>query len=116
MEDKSAIACYFDAFSKYFVFEGRATRREFWYFFLFNFICMFVLSMISRADGGVLFLIYWLVQLIPNLSVTARRLHDIGKSAWWLIVYIIPLLSVIVLIFCAFGSEKGTNQYGEQIL
>lgn len=97
---------YFDCFKKYATFSGRATRKEFWMFFLFNVIILMVLNAIDTVMGtavpeagfGLLSGIYYLVILLPSLAVAVRRLHDIGNSGWWILIGIIPLIGAIVLL------------------
>ena len=97
-------------FKKYATFEGRARRSELWWFFLFNFIAGLILSAVS---AGVLGMAYNLAVLLPSLAVGARRLHDTGRSGWWLLIGLIPLIGLIVLIwFYATPGHKGANQYG----
>ncbi len=101
---------YIGVLKKYAVFEGRATRSEFWYFFLFNLI---ISTIISFLHIPILGFVYALGVLIPGLAVGARRLHDIGKSGWWLLIGPIPLVGAIVLIiFAAMDSQPGDNEYG----
>ena len=102
------------AFKKYAVFEGRSRRREFWFFTLFCYIVMAVLYVVDMMLGtGVLSTIFGLAVLIPSLAVGARRLHDTGRSGWWLLLYLVPLVGFIVLIvFFVMDSQPGTNEYG----
>ena len=84
-------------FSKYATFSGRARRSEFWYFFLFNFLVSFVLGLIpflSVVSG-----LWALAVLIPNLAVAVRRLHDIGKSGWTYLYFLIPSFIFIGYMF-----------------
>jgi len=102
------------------VFDGRARRKEYWYFVLFNAIIGFVLGLIEAVAGiapeigfSVLGGIYTLAILLPSLGVNIRRLHDTGRSGWWLFISLIPLIGgFIMLIFMLFDSQEGTNQYG----
>jgi len=111
---------YFQVLKKYVVFDGRARRREYWYFVLFNIIIAFVLGIIDgfvgfATDGGlgVLSGIYTLAILLPGIGVSIRRLHDTGRSGWWLFINLVPLIGgLIVLLFMVGDSQKGTNQYG----
>ena len=111
---------YFQVLKKYAVFKGRAGRKEYWYFVLFNFIIGFVLGFIEGLVGittvmyfPVLGLIYTLAILLPGLGVTVRRLHDTGRSGWWLFISFIPLIGpIILLIFTVDSSQEGPNQYG----
>ena len=105
---------YLTVLKKYATFSGRARRQEFWMFALINFIIMVILSALDMALGiGLLSGIYALGVLIPSLAVGARRLHDIGKSGWWQLVGLIPLIGLIVLIiFFVMDSNPGDNPYG----
>ena len=111
---------YFQVLKKYAVFDGRARRKEYWYFVLFNSIIGFVLGLIESLAGiapemgySVLGLIYGLAVLLPGLGVGIRRLHDTGRSGWWLFISLIPLIgAIILLILMATDSQEGTNQYG----
>jgi uncharacterized membrane protein YhaH (DUF805 family) len=106
-------------FNKYASFRGRARRPEFWYFALFNFIAQLVLSVVdimllgAGSDFSPLSSIYSLAVFIPALAVGARRLHDIGRSGWWQLIMLIPLIGIIVLIvWWASRGNDGVNKYG----
>lgn len=109
---------YLEVLKKYAVFNGRARRAEYWWFFLFSVIISIVLSVIdSFITGpqsiGILGLIYSLAVLIPSIAVGIRRLHDTGRSGWWLLISFVPLIGAIVLIvFFVLDSQPGENQYG----
>lgn len=110
---------YTDVIKKYVVFSGRARRKEYWMFVLFNVIISIILSIIdsiakTRSGGvGILGAIYSLAVLLPSLGVTVRRLHDTNKSGWWILIGIIPLIGAIILIvFTATEGTPGDNQYG----
>ncbi len=93
-------------------FEGRATRAEFWWFFLFNLIVGLILSLFGRV-GTVLSGVWSLAILLPYLGVSARRLHDINKSGWLLLLALIPLVGAIILIvWWAKEGDTEPNQYG----
>lgn len=111
-------------FVKYTDFSGRATRSEFWYFCLFSTLLGQCSTVIDAAIVGESYwsydeyfgpacIIYLLIILIPDLAVTARRLHDINRSGWWMLL-IFTGIGVIVLIYwhCR-TSEEGSNSYGE---
>lgn len=107
---------YLTVLKKYAVFDGRAGRQEFWFFFLFNLIVVIVLGFIDKMLGsaGFLGLIYALAVLLPNIGVSIRRLHDTNRSGWWLLLSFIPLIGAIVLlVFMALEGTPGANQYGE---
>lgn len=103
--------------SRYASFTGRATRSEYWYFFLFNFIALLLAKIIGFAisppAAALLSLPVSLALLLPGISVGARRLHDLDKTGWWLLLWLIPVLGWIVLIvwFCMAGRE-GENRFG----
>ena len=102
-------------------FTGRARRSEYWYFVLFNFIVSILIGLSLGVIAGLLnvpalvYLAYlWsLAVFIPSLAVSVRRLHDIGRSGWWLLLSLIPLVGAIILIiwYCK-DSQPGANQYG----
>ena len=106
-------------------FSGRASRSEYWYFVLLNFIISMVFNIITfvLASNGVsdgltvVQVLSWLVSLalfLPGLGVSVRRLHDIGKSGWWLFIILIPCcigLIWLVILMCK-GSEMEENEYG----
>ncbi len=104
-------------FSQYAGFSGRARRSEYWYFTLFNFIVTGVVSVLSSVTGSTIFSVlsglFSLAVLIPGIAVCIRRLHDIGKSGWYLLFVLIPLVGAIILIvwYCK-DSMPGENQYG----
>jgi len=99
--------------SKYADFNGRATRSEYWYFILFYILISIVLGLIDRfvinsqsgmsideaTQGGFLQFIFALGLLIPMIAIGIRRLHDIEKSGWWLLIGLVPVLGAIVLIY-----------------
>lgn len=112
---------YLEALKKYAVFSGRARRREYWLFSLFNLIISLVLTFIGAAAGlgdtdagyGLLGSLYTLGVLIPGVAVSVRRLHDIGRSGWWLFISLVPFIGAIVLlVFALLDSQPGPNQYG----
>jgi len=112
---------YIKALKKYAEFEGRTPRKDFWMFVLFHVLItiglMILDNLLGLADAqsgyGVLTGLYGLAVFIPGLAISMRRLHDIGKSGWWLLLNFIPLIGPLVLIvFYVLDSEKGTNQYG----
>lgn len=99
-------------FSKYADFTGRARRSEFWFWSLFTFIVVVLLSCIP-VIGWILLPIAGIAFIIPSLAVGARRLHDTGKSGWWWLINLIPTVGTIILIvFWVQDSHAGKNQYG----
>jgi uncharacterized membrane protein YhaH (DUF805 family) len=111
---------YLAVLKKYAVFSGRARRQEFWTFALISFVISVILGAIDgaiRSGGNVsvagLSGLYSLAVLIPSLAVTVRRLHDTGRSGWWILIELIPLIGLVVLLFFLVqDSEPGPNQYG----
>ena len=105
---------YTAVLKNYVGFSGRARRQEYWMFTLFNSIIVVVLDIIGLAvKFPELGLIYGLAVLLPSLAVAFRRLHDTGKTAWWLLIGIIPLVGAIVLlVFVCLEGTRGDNQYG----
>lgn len=106
---------YLKALKNYVGFEGRAQRMEYWMFTLFNAIIAMVLSLLVYVSEFLYFLvvIYYVAVLLPSLAVTVRRLHDTGKSGWWILISLVPLVgSIILLVFVCTDSQAGDNQYG----
>ncbi len=87
-------------FKKYADFEGRASRSEFWFFYLFNMI----LSMVTCG-------IACLATIIPTYAVAARRLHDTGRSGWWLLLGLVPIVGLILIVWWIEDSHED-NEYG----
>ncbi|MFJ7128640.1 DUF805 domain-containing protein [Streptomyces sp. NPDC098101] len=105
---------YLDVLKKYAVFSGRARRKEFWMFTLFNFIAAVILSILDNILGiQILSLIYTLAVFLPALGVSVRRLHDTGRSGWWILIALVPLVGFIVLlVFNCLEGEQQQNAYG----
>jgi uncharacterized membrane protein YhaH (DUF805 family) len=112
---------YFEVFKKYAVFQGRAGRKEYWFFVLFNIIVSTALAFLDRITGtfvadagfGILSAIYTLAVILPGIAVSVRRLHDTGRSGWWFLVTIVPILGFFVfLYFMVLDSDPGANKFG----
>lgn len=107
---------YMEALTKYVEFDGRARRKEFWTFTLTNFVISIVLSILDSIVGlgiGFIGTLFSLAILLPSLAVGVRRLHDIGKEGWWILIGLIPIIGWIVLIyFYVQEGEAGANAYG----
>ena len=111
---------YLAVLQNYADFGGRARRREYWYYFLFNMLIAMALGFIEgmlglyRNSGLSVFAgLYSLVVLIPSLAVGARRLHDTGRSGWWQLIALIPILGgLVLLVFLVQDSQPGDNAYG----
>ncbi|MBD9483163.1 DUF805 domain-containing protein [Pseudomonas sp. PDM14] len=111
---------YLDVLKQYAVFTGRARRKEYWMFFLFNLIAAVVLGIIDGVLGlslsqgmGLLGSLYALAVLLPSIGVTIRRLHDTNRSGWWCLIAFVPLIGgIVLLVFMLLDSTPGDNQYG----
>ena len=111
---------YLEAWKNYVNFQGRARRKAYWMFILFNLIALVVLSFIESAIGlsgqngyGILTGLYTLAIILPLIALAVRRLHDTGRSGWWILIGLVPLIGPIVLIvFYVTDSQPGTNEYG----
>ncbi len=112
---------YITCWKKYVDFSGRARRREYWWFYLINSIIASILAMIavftSRETNISPF--YWVAVLfslaiiLPSLAVQIRRLHDVGKSGWWIFISLVPFIGGLwLLVLMLSDSQAGTNQYG----
>ena len=100
---------------KYATVSGRARRKEYWMFFLFNMLIALGIQIIEAVlgTGGMLGGLYSLAVLLPGWAVFTRRMHDIGKSGWWWLIALIPLVgSIVLLVFACKDSEPGDNAYG----
>jgi uncharacterized membrane protein YhaH (DUF805 family) len=113
-DENSMIDWYLAALKKYATFQGRARRKEYWYFLLFSFVINVVLIMIDGVMGtlsddsgmGLLSSIYSIGIFLPSISAAVRRLHDTNHSGWWLWIPIIPL------IFLVSDTKPENNEYG----
>jgi uncharacterized membrane protein YhaH (DUF805 family) len=131
---------YLEVLKKYAVFSGRARRKEYWMFWLFNWIIGFVLYFIENIagiapeSGRVLMILYTLAVLLPTLAVAVRRLHDTGRSGWWLLImlavavrrlhdpgrsgwwlltsFVAIIGGIVLLVFLVQDSQPAENQYG----
>ena len=107
---------YLKVLKNYVGFSGRARRKEYWMFTLFTIIVTIVLAILDTMIGseiGILGLLYGLGVLLPSFAVSFRRLHDIDKSAWWLLIALVPLIGAIVLlVFACMEGTRGDNRFG----
>jgi uncharacterized membrane protein YhaH (DUF805 family) len=103
-------------FSQYVGFTGRARRSEFWYWTLFQIILGIIASILDRAafdrNNGAFSAVVGLALLLPSLAVAVRRLHDSGRTGWWLLIGLIPVIGTIVLIIFYVQDSQGDNKYG----
>lgn len=112
---------YLAVLKKYAVFSGRARRKEYWMFFLFNLIFAIVAAILDNVLGttiagggyGVIYILYCLAVLLPGLAVAVRRLHDVQKSGWFLFIVLIPIIGAIwLLVLMCTDGNPGKNEYG----
>ena len=106
---------YIATLKRYADFSGRSRRKEYWMFVLINFIIAIVLAVIESIIGtqGIIGMLFSLLILVPGIAVTVRRLHDTGRSGWWILIALVPLVGgIVLLVFCAMDSEPGDNEYG----
>lgn len=112
---------YLKVLKQYADFSGRARRTEYWMFTLFNFIFLIVAAILDNIIGltaegtpyGAFYFIYAIAVLLPNFAVGVRRLHDVGKSGWMLLIALIPIVgSIWLLILLATNSNAEENKYG----
>lgn len=115
---------FFDPILKrYFDFKGLATRKEYWLFFFFIVLFNIVFSIIDAATGmidiesgvGVFSTIFTLLIFIPSLAIAARRLHDVGFSAWWLLFLIVPFGFLVLFILMVLPSKREGNKYRQTL-
>lgn len=106
MDFKTAIIT---CLTKYVDFDGRASRSEFWWFFLFQFLVVVILSVLLSILGTIASL----ALLLPGLGASVRRLHDIGKSGWWILIGLIPLIGWLIALYWAVQpSQPESNNWG----
>jgi len=120
---------YLKVLQNYATFTGRARRSEYWYFVLFNLIFAIAAMMLDRLFGsifkmnttygyttlpyGYIYVAYSLLVFIPGLAVLVRRLHDVGKSGWFVFIVLIPIIGAIwILVLACTDSNPGPNGYG----
>ena len=112
---------YLKVLKNYVGFSGRARRKEYWMFVLFNIIFAVVAMILDNVLGlaskeygyGPIYGLYALAVFLPGLAVSVRRLHDIGKSGWWLLIALIPIVGAIMLIIWDVREgERGDNRFG----
>jgi uncharacterized membrane protein YhaH (DUF805 family) len=112
---------YLKALKNYAGFSGRAQRKEYWFYVLFYIVFGVVVAFVEGLLGlgnpetgsGPLSMIYALAFLIPSIAVSVRRLHDTGRTGWWLLLALIPIIGALVLIyFYVLDSQPGDNEYG----
>lgn len=105
---------YIGVFKKYADFNGRARRKEYWMFALFNsIIVMLLYGVMALIDSYIPIIIYDLAILIPSLAVSIRRMHDINKSGAWILISFVPLIgSIWFLVLTCINGTPGPNRFG----
>ncbi len=111
---------YIEVLAKYAVFTGRARRKEYWMFFFISLVVILALGFLEglagiapESEASLLSGLYALVVLIPSVAVQVRRLHDTGRTGWWLLIGFVPLVGVLVLFaLMVQEGEVGDNVYG----
>ena len=118
---------FFDAvktcFVKYTNFSGRASRSEFWLFVLFTFVVSLMLGFLDPLIAGVPFMdydevfaplstIFTIAIIIPSIAVNVRRLHDVNRSGWWLLIELTVIGILLILFWCCNKGDEGENRFG----
>ena len=111
---------YLRVLKQYAVFRGRARRREYWMFILVQLLLIIALAFVDAMlgttvddDFGIVSLVFVLLTALPGIAVGVRRLHDTGRSGWWLLLNFIPLIGqLVLLVFYASDGTPGDNRYG----
>jgi uncharacterized membrane protein YhaH (DUF805 family) len=105
---------FMNVLKKYAEFSGRARRQEYWMFTLIYILMYAGLAVVEGMILGTPFIssIFLLAMFLPTISVAIRRLHDTGRSGWWLLLSLIPIVSIVLVVFMCLDSEEGDNDYG----
>jgi uncharacterized membrane protein YhaH (DUF805 family) len=108
-----------NGFQNYVTFSGRARRAEYWWWYLFVFLLLcvaLIVDVYAFPSSSEILRVYTLASLalaLPNISVTVRRLHDIGRSGWWFWLGLIPLIGALILLYWMIKrGDQGSNQFG----
>lgn len=104
---------FIGALKKYADFNGRASRKEYWMFYLIYMLFILASAVIDAVTGiGIFSIIFTLAMFIPTISIAARRLHDTGRSGWWQLIALIPLIGFIILLVFLTQDSHDSNDYG----
>jgi uncharacterized membrane protein YhaH (DUF805 family) len=105
------------AFLNFATWSGRASRSEFWYFQLLMLICYIPIYVFDREVGATTLFAFILIFMLPNISVTVRRLHDTNRSGWWYWIIMVPVIGVLIFygLMC-WPGDANRNDYGENPL
>ena len=104
---QSLQTCY----KKFFDFSGRASKSEYWWFWLYN-IILYLLQFVFQGDLALLLYLVVIANFIPMIAAGVRRIHDSNKSGWHLLIGVIPLIGLWVLVILAQDGSKGKNRFG----
>ena len=117
----SVMIIYFTVLKKFLKFSGRSRMSEFWIFTLINFVFMILAIILDNLTGilfrsipfGAFFIIYTLLVFLPSLALLVRRMHDVGKNGWYVLLTFIPLIGTVwLLALCITEGNPGENKYG----
>jgi uncharacterized membrane protein YhaH (DUF805 family) len=111
---------YLDTMLRYFEFSGRTSRGQYWIYQLVMFVLVLIAIGIDvwsykampGANVGLFTIFAVIIHVIPSLTISIRRLHDIGKSGWWYLISYLPFGGFLLLVWSFYASEPGTNEYG----
>ena len=112
MSFTQAVSAFYSNFADV---KTRTTRSGFWWVVLYIVAVYIVLGIIAAASptfSTVLIVLWWVVHIIPSITLAVRRLHDTGKSGWWLLIGLIPFGGIVLLIFYLLPSDRGPNEWG----
>lgn len=110
------MSLYFTTLRTFKTWSGRATRKEYWTFFALNLVLTVVVAAAGQAATGTALPVAVLavLLLLPALAVLARRLHDTGRSAWWMLFGLVPLVGgLTVFVFTVLPGTAGSNRFGQ---
>ncbi len=100
-------------FNKYVTFTGRAARSEFWYWTLFNILVAIVAGLVDGLFGlGFISTITSLALLLPSIAVAVRRLHDIDRTGWWVLIALTGIGAIVLIVFDCIKGTAGPNRFG----
>ncbi|PLX66371.1 MAG: DUF805 domain-containing protein [Denitrovibrio sp.] len=104
---------YIKVMKDYTNFDGRATRTEYWYFTMFNILFYIGASLVDVIIMvPIASMLYGLIVLLPGIAVLVRRLHDIGKTGWWILLSFVPVIGFVILIYFLVQDSHPDNEYG----
>ena len=97
-------------FARFADFRGRATRSEFWWFYLLNFLLLMATGVMDRS--GILNTMVHLIFILPTLAAGVRRLHDTDRNGWWLLIALTLVGVIPLIVWLASKGSPGVNRYG----